>query len=330
MIESWAEEFRIENYRASESGDQILIQFERPERIEQVLAPRTAELQKTNTLYGLQNRYAHYNDDPENWPVENIQEDLLTARRIDEDSEAPEGMLWPENALVAVAAAAVRAYALGLAPLERSDLSWAADAVMWAAENPQVDGMSFSGTMFSMGAARAAAATAPLLLLKQFDEMSLDQERVERYLRSLATSMFDEVRAIFVKGCDPAWDATCDINQATGRCRRHQPAWEAAVAGLATLCWAHGTSRLNGGDPVRSRPPSIRHCRMSLMRVCSSTTFGCHSHAWWMPETLRASTARWKTSGHLCGTPIEEGWLTGGRRGKTTIRISLMTRSLDG
>ena len=30
VIESWAEEFRIENYRASRSGDQIVIQFERP------------------------------------------------------------------------------------------------------------------------------------------------------------------------------------------------------------------------------------------------------------------------------------------------------------
>ena len=84
MVESWAEEFRIENYRASRRGDQILIQFERPERIEQVLAPRNADLQTTNLLYGLQNRYGRYNDDPESWQVDSLEDDLATARNIDE------------------------------------------------------------------------------------------------------------------------------------------------------------------------------------------------------------------------------------------------------
>ena len=93
VIESWAEEFRIENYRASRTGDQVLIQFERPERIEQVLAPRNAELQTTNALYGLQNRYGRHNDEPESWPVESLDEDLATARSVDEDDRAPEGML---------------------------------------------------------------------------------------------------------------------------------------------------------------------------------------------------------------------------------------------
>jgi hypothetical protein len=327
MIESWAEEFRIENYSASESGDQIMIQFERPERIEQVLAPRTAELQKTNTLYGLQNRYAHHNDDPENWPVENIQEDLLTARRLDEDSEVPGGMLWPENALVAVAAAAVRSHALGLAALDSSDLAWAADAVMWAAENPQVDGMSFSGTMFSMGADRAAAASAPLLLLERFDEMSLDQERVERCLRSLATSMFDEVRAIFVEGCGPVWDAACDIDKATGRCRRHQPAWEAAVAGLADSLlgpWDQQTQRRRLGSlsaPFHETLPTVsdesllvNHLRMPLACMVDARNVACiHSAVedLWAPlwDAHRRGLAHWWKEGydhhsHIAHEPI--------------------------
>ncbi|MBT8162723.1 MULTISPECIES: hypothetical protein [Arthrobacter] len=232
VIESWAEEFRIGNYRASESGDQILIQFERPERIEQVLAPRTAELQVTNTLYSLQNRYGRYNDDPKNWPVESLTDDLGTARRIAEADHAPEGMPWPENSLVSVAAAAVRAHALGLATLESSDLVWAANAVIWAAENPQVDGMSSSGSMFSMGADRAAAASAPLLLLAPFDHVDIDRPRIENGLRSLATSEFDEVRAIYVKGCQPVWDEPCNIDEGTGTCRRHQSPWDAATAGL--------------------------------------------------------------------------------------------------
>ena len=49
-------------------GDQLMIQFERPEPIERVLAPRNAEFQTTNVLYGLQNRYAHHNENPKNGP----------------------------------------------------------------------------------------------------------------------------------------------------------------------------------------------------------------------------------------------------------------------
>jgi hypothetical protein len=232
VIESWAEEFRFENYRASRSGDQVLIQFERPERIEQVLAPRNAELQTTNVLYGLQNRYGRHNDDPENWPVDSLDEDLATARSIDEGDQVPEGMLWPENALVAVAAAAVRAHAMGLATVDASHLAWAAEALLWAAENRQIDGMSYYGSMFAMGADRAAAASAPLLLLAPFDNLDLDRSRVDDCLRSLGTSLFDEVRTIYVKGCEPVWAAKCDIDEVTGQCRRHQPAWAAATAGL--------------------------------------------------------------------------------------------------
>jgi hypothetical protein len=231
MIESWAEEFRIENYRASKSGDKVIIQFERPERIEQVLAPRNAELQATNIMYGLQNRYGRYNDDPASWPVEDLEGDLAIARSIDDADHVPEGMPWPENALVAVAAAAVRAHGMGLATIDPSNLMWAADAVIWAAENPQVGGMSYSGSMFAMGADRAAAASAPLLLLEPFDDLDLDRSQVEQCLRSLATSVFDEVRAIYVQGCAPVWDAACDIDR-VGHCRRHEAAWAAATAGL--------------------------------------------------------------------------------------------------
>ncbi|WP_216895651.1 hypothetical protein [Nocardia alni] len=231
MVESWAEHFRIENYRASRAGEQMVVEFERPKRIEKVLAPRDADIQTRSVLYGLQNRYARYNEAPESWPVESLSEDLATARRLVND-EAPEGMLWPENAIVGVAAAALRAHALGLVTMDTSSVIWAADAVIWAAENPQTDGMSYSGSMFPMGADRAAAASAPLLLLAPFDNLNLDRSRVENCLRSLATSLFDEVRAIYVKGCEPVWAAPCDIDQSTGQCRRHQPAWVAATAGL--------------------------------------------------------------------------------------------------
>lgn len=232
VIESWAAMFQIENYRARDDGDQVFIDFERPEQIEQVLAPRNAQLQTTNLIYSLQNRYGQHNDSPEEWPVESLGEDLATARRIDEGEDVPGGILWPENGLVSVAAAAGWAHAMGLATLDAADLIWAVEAVLWAAENPQIDGMSYHGTMFAMGADRAAAASVPLLLLAPFDNFGLDQSRMEQCLRSLATSLFDEVRAIYVRGCGPVWGAPCDIDQDTGRCLRHRPAWEAASAGL--------------------------------------------------------------------------------------------------
>lgn len=232
MIESWAAEFRIENYRASTSGNQVFVQFERPEPIERVLAPRNAELQTTNVLYGLQNRYGRHNENPEVWSVESLDEDLATARRIEESSDAPEGILWPENPLVSVAAAAVRAHALGLTVINDSDLNWAAEAILWAAENPRIDGMSYYETTFPMGADRAAAAALPVLLLAPFDALNLDGERVANALHALATSLFDEVRAIYVKGCERLWGASCELEQTTGVCRRHAPAWSAATAGL--------------------------------------------------------------------------------------------------
>lgn len=255
MIESWAAEFRIENYRASATGDQVLIQFERPEPIERVLAPRNAQLQTTNLLYGLQNRYGRFNDHPKDWPVDSLEADLATARRIAEAPDAPEGSLWPENAIVSVAAAALRAHAVGLTAISNSDLTWAAEAVLWAAENPRIDGMSYHETTFPMGADRAAAAALPLLVLSPFDSLSLDRAHVDNALQSLATSLFDEVRAIYVKGCEPLWEAACEIDDSTGICRRHAAAWVAATAGLRDCrlgAWNHETQRR---EPDTLLPP---------------------------------------------------------------------------
>lgn len=257
LIESWAAEFRIENYRASTSGDRVLIQFERPEPIELVLAPRNAELQTTNVLYGLQNKYGRFNDDPNEWPLDTLEDDLATARQIDESSDAPEGIPWPEDALVSVAAAAVRAHAMGLASINGSDLLWAAGAVLWAAENPRIDFMSYHETTFPMGADRAAAAALPLLCLAPFDDLNLDGSRVEGALEALATSLFDEVRAIYVKGCEPLWQVPCELDEGTGACRRHVPAWSAATAGLRDCRlgpWNQQTQRREP-DPL---PPPFR------------------------------------------------------------------------
>jgi hypothetical protein len=249
MIEGWAAGFRFDNYRASSTPDGVLIEFERPAEIEQILAPGNQELQTVNLMYMLQNRYGRYNDDPEKWPVEHLEEDLVIARRIDDEEAVPQNFYGPENALVAVAAAAVHAQAMGRVVLDPSNLAWAAHAVLWAGENPQIDGMDYSGSMFSMGADRAAAASVPLLLLGPFDDLGLDRQQVESCLRSLGTSVFDEVRANYVKGTQPVWAAPCDIDADTNRCRRHAPAWAAAIASL-------NDSRLGAWDQSGQRRES--------------------------------------------------------------------------
>lgn len=233
MIEGWCAEFRFDNYRARPSSDGLLIEFQRPTEIEQILAPGNQELQTVNRLYELQNRYGIYNGEPENWPTEALQRDLVTVRQMDDENAVPQDVYGPGSAVVAVAAAAVHAHALGSATLDSSDLVWAAGAVMGAAENPQIDGMDFSGSMFSTGADRAASASVPLLLLSPFDHLDIDRSRVEGCLRSLGTSLFDEVRANYVNGCEPVWAAPCDIDERVGRCRRHYLAWAAATAGLS-------------------------------------------------------------------------------------------------
>ena len=59
----------------------------------------------------------------------------------------PDGFMWPENSLVAVAAAAIRAHMTGAIELDAEDLRWAAGGVLFAACH----------------AARVASSTAPLM-----------------------------------------------------------------------------------------------------------------------------------------------------------------------
>lgn len=254
-IDTWAAEFHIENYRASRSGERVLIQFERPEPIERVLASREEEFQKTNALYGLQNKYGNFNAEPSKWPLDTLIEDLATARRIEDGQSVPEGMLWPEDALVAVAAAAVRSHALELATIGVPDLRWAIEALLWASENPRVDEMSYYATTFPMGADRAAAAALPLLLLDTFDNLGLDTARVGNALAALATSLFDEVRAIYVKGCEPLWETSCDVDPTKGVCRRHRPAWSAAAGGLRDCRLGEWSQETQRREPDPLPPP---------------------------------------------------------------------------
>jgi hypothetical protein len=78
MIEGWAAEFRIENYRPYQSDAGIVIQYERPT---ETLA-RNLELESTNTVLKLHNRHARSNDEPELWHLDTLAEDIAAARKL--------------------------------------------------------------------------------------------------------------------------------------------------------------------------------------------------------------------------------------------------------
>jgi len=136
-----------------------------------------------------------------------------------------------------------------------SDLAWAADAIVWAAENPRIDGMSYHETTFPMGADRTAAAALPLLILAPCENLNLDQSRIEGALESVTTSLFDEVRALYVKGCAPLWEAPCELDQVTGTCRRHALPWTAAKAGLRDCRLGPWSEQSQRRDPDPLGPP---------------------------------------------------------------------------
>lgn len=231
VAQSWAAEFRIGSYEVTQTDNEVVIQFERPAEIAEALAPSTSRLEATQTLYGLSNRYAQKNEMPEQWPTDTLGEDIATARSI-LDAGPPESFMWPENPLVAVAAAAIRAHVTGVVELDLGDLEWAAGGVLEAAQNPRIDGMSRPNSVFPMGGDRAAAIAVPLLLLAPCDPLGLDSDLVKKALRAIATSMSDEVRLAFARGCDLVWAAPCDAD-ADGNCRRHSAAWAAVEHGLA-------------------------------------------------------------------------------------------------
>jgi hypothetical protein len=244
IVGSWAAEFSAENYEASVVDDAVVIKFERPAELEAVLAPGNARIRATQSFMRLQVAYALKNETPEAWPTDSIAADIAEARQLmDESSSA---MLdRHENPVVAVAAAGLRAHAWGLAPLEPTDLDWAVELVLTAAEEPWIDGFSTASSLFSMGSDRAAATAVPLLLLPAFNTLNVDAERLQRALISLATSVYDEVRTAFSKGMAPVWAVDCATSVGEA-CTRHEPLWQAVEACIASVRlgpWDYETQR---------------------------------------------------------------------------------------
>lgn len=253
VAQSWAAEFRIDSYEVTQTDKEVVIQFERPVEIAEALAPSMSRLETTQTLYGLSNRYAQKNETPDQWPTDTLSEDIATARSILE-AGPPESFMWPENPLVAVAAAAIHAHVTGAVELDLEDLEWAASGVLHAAQNPRIDGMSSSNSVFPMGGDRAAAVAVPLLLLAPCDPLDLDPDLVNEALHAVATSMFDEVRMSFARGCDLVWATPCDTDEASN-CRRHSAAWAAVEQGLADCVLGPWELEQQRRQPATLEPP---------------------------------------------------------------------------
>jgi hypothetical protein len=96
---------------------------------------------------------------------------------------------------------------------------------------PQLDHMSYEGSIYWLGADRSAAVALPTLLLPAFDEVGLDREAIEEALGHVAGSLFDEVRTGFVLGAARVWPSACGVVSSDGRCR-HEVLWAASLEGL--------------------------------------------------------------------------------------------------
>ncbi|UTT51053.1 hypothetical protein [Rhodococcus gordoniae] len=180
----------------------------------------TDALRLSNTYAAADNRVA---------PVDTLIEDITLARRLAADPSAGD-CFFVNDAVAAVAAAALVAHAHGRISLASEDVFWAVQVMLDAALDPQIDMMSYSRSIFPRGADRSAAAALHLVLLPTFDGLGLDRTQIDVGLRACATSLFDEVRTASTVAGEPVWNALCD-GAATDRCR-HQMLWDAVRTGL--------------------------------------------------------------------------------------------------
>jgi hypothetical protein len=228
-VRGWASVFHIENYRAEETEDgRMAIVFEAPGDVAAGLVPSLAALARGNEALRVQMKYGRAEDRVA--PTDTLIDDLALARELQADPPV-HGPLDPRDAVAAVAAAAIIAVADGRIELPAEDLRWAADVLIDSAMHPQLDQMSYEGSIYGLGADRSAAVAWPALLLPVFDDAGLDRETLGDALGQVAMSLFDEVRAVFAMGAARVWGAACGVARTDGACR-HELLWAATRQGL--------------------------------------------------------------------------------------------------
>ncbi|MGE2871954.1 hypothetical protein ACQGFJ_32150 [Rhodococcus sp. 3.70] len=244
VIARWASAFRPENHKLVEGG--VLVQFENPEPVATAPAPDFIELRATSQAIRLGNVYAASNDRTAS--VDTLIEDIAIVRHLaDGNVGSP---LFIDDAVGAVAAAALVAHTDGQAHIRREDLHWAVQTLLDAATASPDALMRYAGTTYPRGMDRSAAAALPLVLAAPFDGLGVDRTKLASGLLACATSPFDEVRTAFANAGQWVWGMPCD-GTSSDLCR-HRFLWEAAKAGLRDARigpWdEHGQYRLP--DPV--------------------------------------------------------------------------------
>lgn len=227
VVSGWAAAFDPDNYRAERTDGGWLLQFEPPEPVTTALAPSLADSRITADALRLGNTYAA--TDNRAASVDTLADDIALARRLAADPAAGDHF-FVADAVAAVAAAALVAHAHDRTSLTSEDILWAVQIMVDAALHPQIDMTSYSGSIFSRGADRSAAASLPLILLPVFEESTIDHTHIDAGLRACATSLFDEVRTTFAVATKLVWTAPCG-GTTTDRCR-HRILWDAVQTGL--------------------------------------------------------------------------------------------------
>ncbi|WP_370948831.1 hypothetical protein AB5J62_15100 [Amycolatopsis sp. cg5] len=226
--ETWRAAFHPKNYYAEATDGGVLVHYIPPEAVAAKLEPGRSDVVTKGSALRLNNIYAKSADRVA--PTDTLIEDIEFARKL--PTALPAGSaLYSTKPAAAVAAAAIVAQARHQADVPNDDLSWAVETLVQAVVEPDLTYRDCESTFDSHGADRSAAAALPLLLLPAFDAMNLDQQQVERGLRSCGTSVFNEVRTQFAIASAPIWTTPCDTTESF-TCH-HRVLWDANQAGLS-------------------------------------------------------------------------------------------------
>lgn len=282
VVKAWASLFDGANYhrRVSEEFGAI-VTYEPPEEVSSSLEPALLSLSRGNLALRLLLTYAGSED--RSYSVDTLDQDLALARELLADP--PERAISLEDAIAAVAAAAIVAHAQGRVDLSHDDLQWSADVLFGVIEQLRIGTREVVGSVFPMGADRSAAYGAAALLLISPDDIEIDRARLAEALKRCACSAFDEVRLAFCQSTLPIWESPCDSSSRTGECR-HSITWsavEAGIAGCALGDWDPNTGRrgmhvltppfsdaLSGVETDRLIEPRLRPPLVAAARAASS------------------------------------------------------------
>jgi hypothetical protein len=120
-VQGWAAILRPENHHPRQAGNSVVIEYQHPGDVAEILAPSLLALDRGNTAYRLQGTYAVALAEGRAVPTDSLREDIAAARDFaaDPPGNGPVRIIDP---IAAVAAAGVIAHAQGRIELSAADL----------------------------------------------------------------------------------------------------------------------------------------------------------------------------------------------------------------